>query len=438
MPAGEVTSPGDHAGIEIEIWALAPRYNRWRVDGPAQAAALVTDFKIRPIGIKHSVLAERFVPSFVSAAQAGEASDITVTGSGDIPALVSAGYIAPFDECRAKYPEFDDVRDNLWELVTWEGKLWGVPLDIEVKPLYFSKTRLRELGWSDEQIAALPERIRIGDFTLDDMLDAARQAIDNGIVDPGLGYWPSFDKSGDFFHLYAAYGGRTYDPAAGRPVVVKDALEQAYEFQRRLIQERITLDKLYLATDASSWTTRLIWRDTVFHERVLFWNSGPWVWSQWADAYTADRSVQADQLERVGYALQPSGIRGRPGHTRAEVSLYVMTSEQASGRTHQAAACALLAKTLTPGINALNAIESGLLGVLKSQADHPAFTQDRRLSEQRYMLDYIWREPWPDAYWKILTDFNLQVESGALSPADAAAAAIEQIQRELGDALIVE
>ncbi|MGH9509965.1 MAG: hypothetical protein ACRD2M_08515, partial [Terriglobales bacterium] len=206
VPAGEVISPGDHDGIEIKIWALAPRYNRWRVDGPVQAAALVTDFKIRPI-TRPFLLGKSYLPSFAAAAEAGEAPDIAL--AGDWRAWAEAGYIVPFDGCRARHPEFDDVMDHLWDFVTWESKLWGVPVDIEVKPLYFSKTRLRELGWTGEQIAALPERIRVGDFTLDDMLDTARQAIEQGVVDPGLGYWPIFDKSGDFFHLYAAYGGRT-------------------------------------------------------------------------------------------------------------------------------------------------------------------------------------------------------------------------------------
>ena len=184
---GNAEHLGNVPQIQDRDIPLAPLH---RADERAvQAAALVTDFKIRPV-IRRFLIWKYFVPSFVSAAEAGEGPDIAVTGSGDISAWAEAGYIMPFDDCRARYPEFDDVRDELWSLVTWEGQVWGVPVDID-----------------------------------------------------------------------------------------------------------------------------------------------------------------------------------------------------------QNAACAVLAKTLTPEINTLNAIESGLLGVLKSQADHPAFTQDRRLSEQRYMLDYIWREP---------------------------------------------
>jgi len=72
--------------------------------------------------------------------------------------------------------------------------------------MFYSKTKLKALGWSDADIAALPDRIKTGDFTLDDLIATAKEAVDKGIVEKGFGYWHRNSKGGDFIQYYAAYG----------------------------------------------------------------------------------------------------------------------------------------------------------------------------------------------------------------------------------------
>jgi hypothetical protein len=66
----------------------------------------------------------------------------------------------------------------------------------------------------------------------------------------------------------------------------------------------------------------------------------------------------------------------------------MIASPEASGANNQEAACALLAKTTTAEINTLHAVGSTHLGVVKSQASYPEYTNDRLLSDTLYMLDY--------------------------------------------------
>jgi inositol-phosphate transport system substrate-binding protein len=119
----------------------------------------------------------------------------------------------------------------------------------------------------------------------------------------------------------------------------------------------------------------------------------------------------------------------------------MISSEDATGKQDQAAACAVLAKTTTAEINTLHAIESTHLGVVKAQADYPDYKNDRLLSETLYMLDhnfYIPNHVMFGVYDQILWDIMVLVENGELSPADGAEQAIQQLQSELGDVLIVE
>ena len=119
----------------------------------------------------------------------------------------------------------------------------------------------------------------------------------------------------------------------------------------------------------------------------------------------------------------------------------MITSEKASGSKNQDAACALLAKTTTPEINTLHAVGSTHLGILKSQADYPEYKNNKFLSDVLYMLDYNFYQPnhvMYGPYFDIVWDYMVKAENGEMSPEDAAKAAVEQLQAELGDQVIVE
>jgi len=434
-PSGALTaSSAGPVEVELTVWAQANEVERWRVDGPIQAAELVTEYKLKVTGVRDDAGWADYKKKFTLAAEAGEAPDIVLSGHEDVPVWANAGYIVEFSDCKARYPEFDDVIESLWDAGMWQGKLWAVPQDTEARPMYFNKTKLKELGWSDEEIASLPERIKNGDFTLDDLIATAKEAVQKGIVEPGYGYWHRPRKGGDFLQYYFSYGGRLYDPSQDKLVIVRDALEQWYTFQRRVVEEGITPEN-FIGTE---WS---VWHDTVSHGKVLFWNGGIWQWADWAANYVQDLGGQEYLFSFVGYALQPSGIQGKPGGTLSHPLVYMITSEKASGKKNQDAACALLAKTTTPEINTLHAVGSTHLGILKSQANFPEYANDRLLSETLYMLEYNYYQPnhvMYGPYFDIVWDFMVKAENGELSPAEAAKGAVELLQIELGDVVIVE
>jgi inositol-phosphate transport system substrate-binding protein len=435
-PATPTAHPGE---VEIVIWAPAFRENRWRLDGPVQAAGKVSDFKIKGIPVNFDQLSDSDFWNEVSrAAEAGEGPDIAFADTTRVLDWASAGYLVPLDECRARYSEFDDVMPGLWPMLAWRNQVWGVPFEIHIAPLFFSKSKLTALGWSEAQIAALPGWIEKGEFTLDDLVATAQAATQQGVVQPGFGYWPSPQKGTDFMHVYTAYGGRQYDLEQDKFVIVVDALAQAYAFQRHLAGAGVRLDN-FLGPEKNTWASRLLYSDTVAHDRVLFWQGRLSNWPQWAIDYAGQLGGQDYLFETVGYALRPSGLKGKPGNAGVSLGVYVITSERASGRQNQAAACALLAKTMAPEINARHAAESATLGVLSSPAGQAAYGRYRLTAETMPMRDFIWSGPWHGSTYKgIIMDFMIQAENGDMAPSASAAAAVEQLQRELGEALLVE
>jgi inositol-phosphate transport system substrate-binding protein len=432
--SGEAQEAVASGPVELNVWAEANDVEHWRADGPAKAAEMVTDFDITVTPLNDDAGWADYKKKFTLAADAGEAPDIVLSGHEDVPVWANAGYIVDFGFCKEKYPEFADVIDSLWEAATWHGNVWAVPQDTEARPMFYNKAKLAELGWSQEEIDSLPDRIMNGEFTLDDMIATAKEAIDAGVVEPGYGYWHRPTKGGDYLQYYFSYGGKLYDAEQDKLVVDQEALQNWYAFQRRVVEVGITPEN-YIGTEFS------IWHDTVSHGNVLFWNGGIWQWADWAKNYVADLGGQDYLFDFAGFALQPSGIKGQPGGTLSHPLVYMITSEKASGAANQEAACALLAKTTTPEINTLHAVESTHLGILKSQADYEDYASDRLLSETLYMLDHNYYQPnhvMYGPYFDIVWDFMVKAENGDLSPEEAANGAVELLQAELGDQVIVQ
>lgn len=434
------------AGVELyelEVWAQAGEYEHWRVTLPMEAAAFVND-KMKEAGEPARVTVEGFrndtgwgdyKKKYALAADAGEAPHIVCSGHEDAPVWGNTGYIVPFDECRAMYPEYDNIIPSLWDSAMWNGKLWGVPQDTEARPMFFSKMKLRELGWSEDEIEALPDKIMNGEFTLEDMIATAKEAIDAGVVEDGYGYWHRPSKGGDFVQYYFSYGGRMYDPDADKLVVVKDALVKWYAFQRRVVEEGITPEG-FIGTD---WS---IWHDTVARGNVLFFNGGVWHWADWAQNYIGDLGGQDWLFENIGYALQPAGEPGLEAGTLSHPLIYFISSEDATGdEGYYDVACALLAETSTAELNTKHAVGSSHLGINVEQSDYEPYAEDRFLSETLYMLDHNYYQPnhvMYGPYFDILWDNLVLAESGEMTPEEAADAAISLLEVELGDYVVVE
>ena len=163
----------------------------------------------------------------------GQAPDILLTGHEFIGTEATAGRIIKAEdipgEFRADHPEFDNVIDALWDSVTFQDQIWGIPQDVETRPVYWDKTLLVQVpGWDEARVEGLADEIKAGNFTLDDLLDTAEAAVAGGVVEPGMGFWMRPSNGPDFTALYYAYGGETIDADTGALVTDPDTESPAW------------------------------------------------------------------------------------------------------------------------------------------------------------------------------------------------------------------
>ena len=110
---------------------------------------------------------------------------------------------------------------------TIEGEIYAFPPDLPVRVIYYNKEALSEIGWSDEDIEALPNRIADGSFTFENFIDLCQEVVEKGAAKYGLVHRPG--EGPDFLDVLMALGGRFYDENATL-VFDTDAILRFFQF----------------------------------------------------------------------------------------------------------------------------------------------------------------------------------------------------------------
>ncbi|RLI90205.1 MAG: ABC transporter substrate-binding protein [Candidatus Altiarchaeales archaeon] len=408
--------------ITIVVWAVGPdepsvyRFENFKI------AADILNKMLEDVGANIKIKIDGFFwtqswgdykKRFLLAMQAGKGPDIYTTGHEDVPTHAEAGYIIPLDDYIQRYWDvvYYDVFPKLWDACKYKGKTWAVPQDTEARPIYFRKDVLRQLGWSEAEIEALPEKVKNGEFTLDDLLAVAKEAKDKGLVEWGLVHRAS--KGWDYIQFYLAYGGRLWDPETGKMVFTKSAWLKWAKFFEKAVQEGV-VNPNQLGGD---------WK-SLFHEpftqgRALFASGGTWHKAEWIQKYGL---TEESFWENVGFMLHPAGEPGLKPVTLSHPLVYMVTSQC----KYPEIAFLLITLVTDPHINAYHAVNSAHLAILKSEVSDSRYVQDKFLADVAYMLDYTTFIPmhpkWADYNDAIFRALSA-IETGAMS----AEAAYEQL-----------
>ena len=432
-----VTAAGAVGTIKIKVWASGSPVDVTRVDNVERAADILNRM-FSSAGLGTRIVVEKqffrgdYMDKLTAAFAAGEAPDIIAMKN--LPALVDGGYVIALDDYIAKYKDLlQDVYPVLWNSVKYKGKIWALPQDTEARPLYFRKDVLRKLGWSEDEINALPEKIRSGEVTMLDLIKVAKEAVSKGLVQWGFYHRPNFGAQ-PFVIFYYQYGGILQDPDTGKLVLVKSAMLKSLELLYKMAQVDKVLPPEMIGT---SW--RQIHSDFV-NGRVLFWLGGTWHWAEWQRvAYheTLGKLPEDYEWKNMGFALVPAPEPGLKPLTLSSPYLYYVTSQS---KYPELAFLLILLATSTP-LDAKHAVDSAHLPVRMTTVDHPYYTESRFHTEVAYMLKYTTFEPlhpkfsaYKDAWIAAIT----KVEKGELTPDKALDEMVSVLKSEIGDELIIK
>lgn len=129
------------------------------------------------------------------------------------------------------------------------GKIYAFAPDLPVRVIYYSKADLAKIGWSQEEIEALPERIKSGEFTFEDFIALCGDVVAKGGAKYGLVHRPG--KGPDFLDVLMALGGKFYTED-NKLLIDKEGLLRYFQFIYDNVHTRhITPNNL----NQMGWTT---------------------------------------------------------------------------------------------------------------------------------------------------------------------------------------
>ena len=357
LTASLATGTAPAADMTITVWAGGSNASDvYRVDAIEMAAdILAREAEIRGESINVTVDKklydgwDDFKQAVTLAAESGNAPHIVVTGHEDIAPWANAGIIRKIEDLidMDAWP-VNDIFPNLIEISSYEGAVYGLPQDAESRPFFAWIPHMKAIGYSDADIAALPERVAGGEYTLYDVLDDAKKMQDQGVVAPGYGFYPRVSNGPDYWQFYQSFGGEMQDAASGKLIYDQGAMTRFYKFFADAVAMGVTR-KNHVGTPWDQWYAE------VASGKAGLWHGGTWHYAR----YTGKEGL-TDFFDKIQFTLIPAGdANGRP-NTITHPLVYLVTNR---GTDDDAFIAAELVKIASePRINTLHAIKSAHLG----------------------------------------------------------------------------
>ncbi|MFQ5854783.1 MAG: ABC transporter substrate-binding protein [Anaerolineae bacterium] len=360
----------------------------------------------------------------------------------DIPQLATGGFIVPLDEHVEKYWNlgYDDMYASLWEAVTYtpqegpyagEEHIWGVPQDATPNGIWYRKDVLRELGYSDDDIAAMLPATAEG-VTLDDVKKLAQEAREAGLVEWGILHRPS---PGDTVYIYMKiFGGRVFDAQANQLVLTKSAALQVFQWFRGLVDEGT------LSSTPPAWG--VIHKAFVDGDALFTFASHVGTPSEWMAKYGL--TVESFQND-LGFMLFPPAVSAaKPLGTLGPLA-YLVTQGCVKPEDEQPeAAAAVLLMTVSPDLVVEHTVKTMRPPIRTAAASHPdllGYEFAAYMRNAAAMLEFAEDVPKHPAWGKYKADvFEVLkgVEAGILTPGDGVSELEALLKADIPDIIIEE
>jgi inositol-phosphate transport system substrate-binding protein len=361
----------------------------------------------------------------IFASKSGKGPDIMEIGYTNIGWLAEGNYIMQLDGIE-KEAVFKNQMPGYWDAVTWDKHIWGVIQDTEARPVFFFKPHLKKLGWTDEQISALPKKVENGEFTMQDMMDIAKQAVDQKLVKHGF-----LHNTGprDVASLYVNNGVQMYDEDKKQYVFDKASVIETLKSVKEMVDANLLPSSMMTYSEED----RL---KELVNGNALFVGGGIWEEERFKrNGYHEELgNVNSEWIkENLGIMLLPPTQKGGKPITMSNPYTYV-----ASKKTkHPDLVKRLLVEVSAPEFQKAHAVPSSHIPFTKEGQE---LAKDSEwLTTVSYMTNYsrfVPNHPDEPKYEKIRAEAVKNVETGEMTPERAADWMEQQMKLDLGSIVV--
>lgn len=421
--------------VTIKLWSRADRSGPLRagnivsaadqLNNMFEAAGSDTRVKVELIETNNKGF-DADALALLKAHSVGDTPDIAVVAHEWIGSFVEAGLAANLeDHIAANEAMYADMIPELWNSVGYKGERYGVPQDSEIRMFFLNNDILRAAGKSDDFIAALPGQVEAGEFTMFDFCDLAAETVEKGAAKIGWVHRPNVGP--DFQMAMASFGIDIYNEEQAKLQITKSGLTDYYGWLKYCVDNgSLPADMTSFSWDSTHAAFRGGDALSKFHG---IWNVG-------AQLKAFGLEGDEDYFNKISWIHAPAGKKGGQPKNLSHPIVYIV------GDTPNKDLAAMLVAMASQHVpNTAHAVGTNHTPILYGQTAMPEFQEKGwALIAGTPMLKYA--EFMPNhakiGQFNAITYTGVQaVETGEMSPEDAAEMVVEELETELGDDVII-
>jgi len=421
--------------VTIKLWSRADRSGPLRagnivsaadqLNNMFEAAGSDTRVKVELIETNNKGF-DADALALLKAHSVGDTPDIAVVAHEWIGSFVEAGLAANLeDHIAANEAMYVDMIPELWNSVGYKGERYGVPQDSEIRMFFLNNDILRAAGKSDDFIAALPGQVEAGEFTMFDFCDLAAETVEKGAAKIGWVHRPNVGP--DFQMAMASFGIDIYNEIQAKLQITKSGLADYYGWLKYCVDNgSLPADMTSFSWDSTHAAFRGGEALSKFHG---IWNVG-------AQLKAFGLEGEEDYFNKITWIHAPAGKKGGQPKNLSHPIVYIV------GDTPNKDLAAMLVAMASQHVpNTAHAVGTNHTPILYGQTAMPEFQEKGwALIAGTPMLKYA--EFMPNhakiGQFNAITYTGVQaVETGEMSPEDAAEMVVEELETELGDDVII-
>ena len=358
----------------------------------------------------------------------GEGPDMFIQAHEWICAFQADGLVMKLDEAVAEYSDaFGTIYPSLWESTKCpDGGIYAIPQDAEARMFFYNKKLLRQAGFDDAFIEAMPQRALDGDLTMDEVIDIAKQVVDKTGIKYGILH--RGNKGPDFMMIFHAYGNNFVDPETGNLLIERDKLAKAFGWFERGTKEGV------IAANLTAMETPAISKE-FYTENGAFWMYGIWDLGSVAFPTYGLPSDEAAYFADWGWIAVPPAEKGGSASSLTHPIVYAVASDAADPEL----AVRLLALASDAQLNTDHAVTTTHLGIKPEQLEDPRYAEAWPLARASDLLEitkFMPNNPQFGDFNAILYTAIQGVESGRLTAEEAADFVIDEASASLEDVIV--
>jgi inositol-phosphate transport system substrate-binding protein len=357
----------------------------------------------------------------------GEGPDIFIAAHEWACAFGAEHFALKLDDYIAKYPQhFGTIFPSLWQATKCPDGIYGIPQDAEARMFFYNKKLLRDAGYDDAFIEAMPERVQKGDLTMDDLIDIAKQVMDKTKVQYGILHRPN--KGPDYIMVFQSYGNTFLDPQSGKLLLERDKLTKAFGwFEKGVKEKAIPANNTAMEFDAI--------RKEFYTGNAVFWMYGIWDLGTYAFPTYGLPKDETAFFKDWGWIPAPAAEKGGTPGSLTHPIIYAVAADAADPDL----AVRLLGFASAPDLNTDHAVTTTHIGIRSEQLDDPRYKEAWPLARATDLLKitkFLPNNPEFGQLNAIIYSALQGVETGRLTAEKAADFVIDEAGASLKEVIV--